>query len=109
MPTKLLQQIFNQVIPSINLWLPIFKVVKDSKNNVNKLIPLRWIAQLFWHIANKNVLEIDDNQLKWLMEKKDMKDDRLKEFDNKYVLLKWNNVGVWLISVQNGIWKNKCF
>lgn len=109
LPTKLLQQNFNLYMPNINLWLPLFKIVKDSRNNANKLIPLRWISQLFWHIANKNVLEIDDNQLKWLMEKKDFNDNRLKELENKYVLLKWNNIGVWLISVQKGVWKNKCF
>ena len=95
--------------PKINLWLPIFKIVKDSKNNSSKLISLSWISQIFWHLAINNVIDINDNQLKDIMEKKDLIDERLHKYKNKHVILLRNWVWVWLISVQNNIWKNKCF
>ena len=43
------------------------------------------------------------------MDKRDLIDDRLKDYEWSYVILKRNGVGVWLISVQKWIWKNKCF
>ena len=96
-------------MPKINLWLPIFKIVKDSKSNSNKLIPLNWTSQMFWYSATKNVVNIDDNKLKDVMDKKDLIDERLQDYNNKYVILLRNWVWVWLVSVQNNVWKNKCF
>ena len=100
---------FESKIPNIEIWLPIFKIVKDNKNQTEKLIPLVWIAQTFGHLATKNVLEITNEQLKSLMEKRDLIDDRLANYEWNFVILKWNWVGVWLVSVQKWIWKNKCF
>ena len=100
---------FESKIPNIEIWLPIFKIVKDNKNQAEKLIPLVWIAQTFGHLATKNVLEITNEQLKSLMEKRDLIDDRLANYEWNFVILKWNWVGVWLVSVQKWIWKNKCF
>jgi hypothetical protein len=68
-----------------------------------------WIAQIFGHLATQNVLEINDEQLKLLMEKRDLNDERLKDYEWNFVILRWNGVGVWLVSVQKWIWKNKCF
>ena len=83
--------------------------MEDKKNNSQKLIPLVWIAQIFGHLATQNVLEINDEQLKLLMEKRDFNDERLKDYEWNFVILRWNGVGVWLVSVQKWIWKNKCF
>lgn len=106
---KLLDKCFENIFNNIDIWLPIFKIVDDNKFKWKKLIPLIWISQVFWNIANNNVLEIDDDQLKLLMEKRDLVDERLRVFDNEYVLLRWNWVWVWLISVKWWVWKNKCF
>ena len=108
-PKPLIQLYFESKIPNIEIWLPIFKIVKDNKNQTEKLIPLVWIAQIFGHLATKNVLEIADKQLKSLMEKRDLIDDRLDDYEWNFVILKRNWVGVWLVSVQKWIWKNKCF
>ena len=108
-PKSLIQSHFENRIPSIEIWLPIFKILEDKKNNSQKLIPLVWIAQIFGHLATQNVLEINDEQLKLLMEKRDLNDERLKEYEWNFVILKWNGVGVWLVSVHKWIWKNKCF
>ena len=108
-PKSLIQLHFESKAPNIEVWLPIFKIVKDNKNQTEKLIPLVWIAQTFGHLATKNVLEITDEQLKSLMEKRDLIDDRLANYEWNFVILKWNWVGVWLVSVQKWIWKNKCF
>ena len=108
-PKSLIQSHFENKIPNIEIWLPIFKILEDKKNNSQKLIPLVWIAQIFGHLATQNILEINDEQLKLLMEKRDLNDERLKDYEWKFVILKWNGVGVWLISVQKWIWKNKCF
>ena len=108
-PKSLIQLHFENKIPNVEIWLPIFKTVKDNKNHTEKLIPLVWIAQTFGHLATKNVLEISDEQLKSLMEKRDLIDDRLADYEWNFVILKWNWVGVWLVSVQKWIWKNKCF
>lgn len=108
-PKSLTQLHFEDRIPNIEIWLPIFKIVKDNKNQTEKLIPLVWIAQIFGHLATQNVLEINDEQLKLLMEKRDLNDERLKDYEWNFVILRWNGVGVWLISVQKWIWKNKCF
>jgi hypothetical protein len=43
------------------------------------------------------------------MEKKDLRDERLYNYNDKYVILLRNWIWVWLISIQNNIWKNKCF
>ena len=108
-PKSLIQPHFENKIPNIEIWLPIFKILEDKKNNSQKLIPLVWIAQTFWHLATQNVLEINDEQLKLLMEKRDLNDDRLRDYEWNFVILRWNGVGVWLVSVQKWIWKNKCF
>jgi len=108
-PKSLIQSHFENTIPNIEIWLPIFKILEDKKNNSQKLIPLEWIAQIFGHLATQNVLEINDEQLKLLMEKRDLIDERLKDYEWNFVILKWNGVGVWLVSVQKWIWKNKCF
>ena len=108
-PKSLIQSHFENKIPNIEIWLPIFKILEDKKNNSQKLIPLVWIAQIFGHLATQNVLEINDEQLNLLMEKRDLNDDRLKDYEWNFVILKWNGVGVWLVSVQKWIWKNKCF
>jgi len=108
-PKSLIQSHFENKIPNIEIWLPIFKILEDKKNNSQKLIPLVWIAQIFGHLATQNVLEINDEQLKLLMEKRDLIDERLKDYEWNFVILKWNWVGVWLVSVQKWIWKNKCF
>jgi len=108
-PKSLTQIHFENKISNIEIWLPIFKIVKDNKNQTEKLIPLVWIAQTFGHLATQNVLEITDEQLKSLMEKRDLIDDRLADYEWNFVILKWNWVGVWLVSVQKWIWKNKCF
>ena len=107
-PKSLIQSHFENKI-NIEIWLPIFKILEDKKNNSQKLIPLVWIAQIFGHLATQNVLEINDEQLKWLMEKRDLNDERLEKYEWNFVILKWNWVGVWLVSVQKWIWKNKCF
>ena len=39
------------------------------------------MAQIFGHLATQNVLEINDEQLKLLMEKKDLNDERLKDYE----------------------------
>ena len=108
-PKSLIQSHFENKISNIGIWLPIFKILEDKKNNSQKLIPLVWIAQIFGHLATQNVLEIDDEKLKWLMEKRDLNDERLKDYEWNFVILKWNGIGVWLVSVQKWIWKNKCF
>ena len=108
-PKSLIQSHFENKIPNIEIWLPIFKILEDKKNNSQKLVPLVWIAQIFGHLATQNVLEINDEQLKLLMEKRDLVDERLKDYEWNFVILKWNWVGVWLVSVQKWIWKNKCF
>ena len=108
-PKKLINLHIENSISNIEIWLPVFKIVKDNKNNVEKLIPLIWISQTLWHLATENVLEITDEQLKAIMEKKDLTDNRLGEFEWNFVILKWNGIGVWLVSVQKWIWKNKCF
>jgi len=108
-PKSLIQSHFENRIPNIEIWLPIFKILEDKKNNSQKLIPLVWIAQIFGHLATQNVLEINDEQLKLLMEKRDLIDDRLADYEWNFMILKWNGVGVWLVSVQKWIWKNKCF
>ena len=108
-PKSLIQNHFENKISNIEIWLPIFKILEDKKNNSQKLIPLVWIAQIFWHLATQNVLEINDEQLKLLMEKRDLNDERLKDYEWNFVILRWNGVGVWLVSVQKWIWKNKCF
>ena len=108
-PKSLIQSHFENKISNIEVWLPIFKILEDKKNNSQKLIPLVWIAQIFGHLATQNVLEINDEQLNLLMEKRDLNDERLKDYEWNFVILKWNGVGVWLVSVQKWIWKNKCF
>ena len=108
-PKSLIQSHFENKISNIEIWLPIFKILEDKKNNSQKLIPLVWIAQIFGHLATQNVLEINDEQLNLLMEKRDLNDERLKDYEWNFVILKWNWVGVWLVSVQKWIWKNKCF
>jgi hypothetical protein len=108
-PKSIIHLHFESKIPNIEIWLPIFKIVKDNKNQTEKLIPLVWIAQTFGHLATKDVLEITDEQLKSLMEKRDLIDGRLADYEWNFVILKWNWRGVWLISVQKWIWKNKCF
>ena len=108
-PKSLIQLHFESKIPNIEIWLPIFKIIKDNKNQTEKLIPLVWIAQTFGYLATKNALEITDEQLKSLMEKRDLIDDRLANYEWNFIILKWNWVGVWLVSVQKWIWKNKCF
>ena len=108
-PRSLIEYYFEKEIPNIEIWLPIFKMLDDKKQNSKKLIPLVWIAQTFGYLATKNALEINDEQLKSVMEKRDLVDDRLKDFEWEFIILKWNWVGVWLVSVQKWIWKNKCF
>ena len=108
-PKSLIQSHFENKISNIEVWLSIFKILEDKKNNSQKLVPLVWIAQIFGHLATQNVLEINDEQLKLLMEKRDLNDDRLKDYEWNFVILRWNGVGVWLVSVQKWIWKNKCF
>ena len=108
-PKSLIENHFEKEIPNIEIWLPIFKILEDKKQNSKKLIPLVWIAQTFGHLATENVLEITDEQLKSLMEKRDLVDDRLANYEWNFVILQWNWVGVWLVSVQKWIWKNKCF
>ena len=108
-PRSLIQSHFENKISNIEIWLPIFKILEHKKNNSQKLIPLMWITQIFGHLATQNVLEINDEQLKLLMEKRDLNDDRLKDYEWNFVILRWNGVGVWLVSVQKWIWKNKCF
>ena len=102
-PKSLIQHHFEDKILNIEIWLPIFKILEDKKNNSQKLIPLVWIAQIFGHLATQNVLEIDDERLKLLMEKRDLNDERLKDYEWNFVILKWNGVGIWLISVQKWI------
>jgi len=108
-PKSLIQSHFENKISNIEIWLPIFKILEDKKNNSQKLVPLVWIAQIFGHLATQNVLGINDEQLKLLMEKRDLNDERLKDYEWNFVILRWNWVGVWLVSVQKWIWKNKCF
>ena len=60
---SLIQNHFENKILNIEIWLPIFKILEDKKNNSQKLIPLVWIAQVFGHLATQNVLEINDEQL----------------------------------------------
>ena len=100
---------FEGKVSNIEIWLPIFKILEDKKQNSKKLIPLIWIAQVFGHLATKNILEIDDEQLKTVMDKGDLLDERLKDFEWEFVILKWNWTWVWLVSVQKWIGKNKCF
>ena len=108
-PKSLIEKHFEKEIPNIEIWLPIFKILDDKKQNSKKMIPLVWIAQIFGHLATQNVLEINDEQLNLLMEKRDLNDERLKDYEWNFVILRWNGVGVWLVSVQKWIWKNKCF
>ena len=108
-PRSLIQSHFENKISNIEIWLPIFKILEDKKNNSQKLIPLVWIAQIFGHLATQNVLEINAEQLNLLMGKRDLNDERLADYEWNFVILKWNWVGVWLVSVQKWIWKNKCF
>ena len=39
------------------------------------------MAQIFGHLATQNVLEINDEQLNLLMEKRDLGDERLKNYE----------------------------
>jgi hypothetical protein len=38
-------------------------------------------------MAKKNIINIDDNQLQDVMEKKDLRDERLYNYNDKYVIL----------------------
>ena len=106
---ELIDKHIENIFDNIDIWLPLFKLVDDNKLKEKKLIPLIWISQVFWNVACRNVLDIDEDQLKLLMEKRDLVDERLRSFENEYVILKWNWVWVWLISVKWWVWKNKCF
>ena len=108
-PTTLINNHFENKILNIEIWLPIFKILNDNKNNSKKLIPLPWLSKVFWNIVTKNIIDINDTQLESLMEKKDLIDDNLNNYDWNYVVLKRNWVWIWLVSVQKWIWKNKCF
>ena len=94
---------------NMELWLPIFKVVDDARNNSKKLVPLVWLSQVFWNITKNCVIDVNDEQLKIIMEKMDLVDNRFEQFEGSYVVIRWNEIGVWLVSVQRGIWKNKTF
>lgn len=107
-PKSLIDSQIQTVIPNIKNWLPIFKIVKDSKNQAEKLIPLVWISQIFWNIATKNVLNISDSQLKTIMWKCDLYDNKLRDYEWNFILLRRNGIWVWVVSVQKWIWKNKC-
>ncbi len=108
-PKTLIKNYFENEIPNVVIWLPILKIINDNKNHTEKLIPLVWIAQMFGHLATKNVIEITEEELKAIMEKKDLIDNRLVEYEWNFVILKWEWMWVWLVSVQKWIWKNKCF
>ena len=108
-PKPLIQSYFENKFANIEVWLPIFKIIKDNKNQTEKLIPLVWISQVFGNLATKNVIEINNEQLKSIMEKRDLIDDRLSEYEWNSVILKRNGIWIWLVSVQKWIWKNKCF
>jgi len=108
-PKSLIDSQIQTVIPNIKIWLPIFKIVKDSKKQEEKLIPLVWISQVFWNIVTENVLDISDFQLKAIMERGDLHDARLADYEWKFILLRRNGIWIWLVSVQKWIWKNKCF
>lgn len=95
--------------PNVQIWIPVFKILNDAKNNSKKLIPLIWLSQIFSNFAEKNIIEISEEQLKNLMGKQDLRDDRLFNFEWEYVILKCNGIWVGLISVQKWIGKNKCF
>ena len=105
----LIQSYFENKFANIEVWLPIFKIIKDNKNQTEKLIPLVWISQVFGNLATKNVIEINNEQLKSIMEKRDLIDDRLSEYEWNSVILKRNGIWIWLVSVQKWVWKNKCF
>ena len=107
-PKSLIDSQIQTVIPNIKIWLPIFKVVKDSRKQEEKLIPLVWISQIFWNVATKNVLNISDFQLKTIMGKWDLYDNKLRNYEWNFILLRRNGIWVWAISVQKWIWKNKC-
>lgn len=106
-PKSLIDSQIQTVIPNIKIWLPIFKIVKDSKNQAEKLIPLVWISQIFWNIATKNVLNISDSQLKTIMWKCDLYDNKLRDYEWNFILLRRNGIWIWVVSVQKWIWKNK--
>ena len=108
-PKSLIEKCNNNNIFNIEIWLPVFKIVDDNKNHTQKLIPLVWVSQIFWHLTTHNVIEIDNDQLKSLMEKRDLIDDKIGEYEWNYVIVRWNWIWVWLVSVQKWVWKNKCF
>jgi len=75
--------------------LPILKKLTDES-----YLPLLGLAKVFGGVATKNILDIDDEQAKYLLEKKDLKDERLTQFEGKFVILRWKGVGLGLVSVQ---------
>jgi hypothetical protein len=105
---KLIQKKFGKDSLNMEVWLPIFKILDNKKNNTKKLIPLVWLSKVLWHLSKKNAIEINDEQLKDLMEKKDLVDGRLLEYEWEFIILKRNWFWVWLVLVQKWTWKNKC-
>jgi len=108
-PKWLIRNHFENKISNIEIGLPIFKIINNEKNKSQELIPLIWLSKVFWQIVTKNFIDINDNQLELLMEKRDLMNDNLKKNEWNFLILKRNWVWVWLISVQKWIWKNKCF
>lgn len=81
---------------------PILKILKDGS-----YIPLIGLAKIFWWKALKAVLDINDDQAERLMKKIDLYDHVFWRFEWMFVLLRWNGIGIGLVSVQHWVAKNK--
>ena len=78
------------------IWVPIFKW-----NNNKELRPLHWLGNILWHLATKNVIQLDDISLQKYSEWYDLTTDYKPTTTNSYVMIKhqsrWCSVGkiVW--------------
>ena len=50
------------------------------------------MSQLFGARVRKNFLDVDDEQVKLLMQKADFRDERLVGFEGQYVVLRWRGI-----------------
>jgi len=81
------------------VWLAILKWKSRSDRR-----PVHGFALLFGKYIKTNFINISDDQLQCYVDKKDMNMDG---YDNGYYVLKWNDFGVGIVKVVDGVGKNK--